>query len=40
MDAHTMRLVVSAAQEALDEMDVTDGTPPQAALEERKRLLA
>jgi 2-aminoethylphosphonate-pyruvate transaminase len=40
MDAHTMRLVVSAAQEALNEMDVTDGTPPQAALEERKRLLA
>jgi 2-aminoethylphosphonate-pyruvate transaminase len=40
MDAHTMRQVVSAAQEALNEMDVTDGAPPAAALEERKRLLA
>ena len=40
MDAHTMRQVVSAAQEALNKMDVTDGAPPAAALEERKRLLA
>ena len=40
MDAHIMRQVVNAAQEALNEMDVTDGAPPVAALEERKRLLA
>ena len=35
-----MRQVVSAAQQALQEMGVVDGTPPTAALEERKRLLA
>ena len=40
MDAHIMRQVVNAAQEALNEMDVTNGAPPVAALEERKRLLA
>jgi 2-aminoethylphosphonate-pyruvate transaminase len=40
MDAHTMRQVVSAAQEILNEMDVSDGAPPAEALEERKRLLA
>ena len=40
MDAHTMRQVVSAAQETLNEMDVSDGAPPTEALEERKRLLA
>ena len=40
MDAHTMRQVVSAAQETLNEMDVSDGAPPAEALEERKRLLA
>ena len=40
MDAHIMRQVVSAAQEALNEMDVTDGAPPAAALKERERLLA
>ena len=40
MDAHIMRQVVNAAQEVLNEMDVTDGAPPVAALEERKRLLA
>ena len=40
MDANVMRQVVSAAQEALEEMGVVDGAPPAAALEERKRLLA
>jgi 2-aminoethylphosphonate-pyruvate transaminase len=40
MDANVMRQVVSAAQQALQEMGVVDGTPPAAALEERKRLLA
>ena len=40
MDANIMRQVVSAAQQALQEMGVVDGTPPTAALEERKRLLA
>jgi 2-aminoethylphosphonate-pyruvate transaminase len=40
MDTHTMRQVVSAAQEILNEMDVSDGAPPAEALEERKRLLA
>jgi len=40
MDAHIMRQVVNAAQEALNEMNVTDGAPPAAALKERERLLA
>jgi len=40
MDANVMRQVVSAAQQALQEMGVVNGTPPAAALEERKRLLA
>ena len=40
LDAHTMRQVVCAAQETLNEMDVSDGAPPTEALEERKRLLA
>jgi hypothetical protein len=40
MDTAIMREVVTAAQDALDEMGVIDGAPPVAALEERKRLLA
>ena len=40
MDAQIMRQVVNAAQEALNEMNVTNGAPPVAALKERERLLA
>jgi len=40
MDAHVMRRVVTAAQEALDKMGVASAAPPAAALEERKKLAA
>ena len=40
MDESVMRRVVLAAKETLDEMGVTDATPPKAALEERKKLAA
>lgn len=38
MDAHVMRKVVEAARQSLDEMGVTDASPPQAALDERTKL--
>ena len=40
MDEHVMARVVTAAGEALTEMGVTSAAPPQAALEERKKLAA
>lgn len=40
MDAQVMRKVVAAAAEALAEMGVNDASPPQAALDERKKLAA
>ncbi len=40
MDENTMRQVVEAARETLDEMDVGTAAPPQAALDERKKLAA
>ncbi len=40
MDEHTMRRVVEAARETLDEMNVASAAPPQAALDERKILAA
>lgn len=40
MDESVMRRVVLAAKETLDEMGVTDATPPKTALEERKKLAA
>ncbi|RLJ40957.1 2-aminoethylphosphonate-pyruvate transaminase [Litoreibacter meonggei] len=40
MDEHVMRKVVLAAAEALAEMGVNDASPPQAALDERKKLAA
>lgn len=40
MDEHVMRQVVAAAGEALAEMGVDDASPPQAALDERKKLAA
>lgn len=38
MDEHVMRKVVAAAAQALAEMGVNDASPPQAALDERKKL--
>ncbi|MCF6231845.1 MAG: 2-aminoethylphosphonate--pyruvate transaminase [Rhodobacteraceae bacterium] len=40
MDATVMRQVVVAAKESLDEMGVSDATPPALALKERARLAA
>ncbi|MGJ8628974.1 MAG: 2-aminoethylphosphonate--pyruvate transaminase [Sulfitobacter sp.] len=40
MDEHVMRKVVVAAAQALSEMGVNDASPPQAALDERKKLAA
>jgi 2-aminoethylphosphonate-pyruvate transaminase len=40
MDEHVMRQVVEAARETLDEMNVASAAPPQAALDERKKLAA
>ncbi|SHF42711.1 2-aminoethylphosphonate-pyruvate transaminase [Litoreibacter ascidiaceicola] len=40
MDEHVMRKVVAAAAQALAEMGVNDASPPQAALDERKKLAA
>lgn len=40
MDEHVMRQVVDAARETLHEMGVTSAAPPQAALDERKKLAA
>ena len=40
MDSAVMARVVTAAGEALSEMGVSSAAPPQAALEERKRLAA
>ncbi len=40
MDEHVMRKVVEAAAQALSEMGVNDASPPQAALDERKKLAA
>ena len=38
MDEHTMRQVVTAAKESLNEMGVASATPPAAALQERAKL--
>ncbi len=38
MDEHVMRNVVAAAREALEEMGVSDASPPAIALEERAKL--
>ncbi len=38
MDEHVMRRVVDAAKEALSQMGVASASPPDAALEERKKL--
>lgn len=40
MDEHVMRKVVTAAGQALSEIGVSDASPPQAALDERKKLTA
>ena len=40
MDENTMRQVVTAAKETLEEMGVRDATPPASALEERAKLAA
>lgn len=40
MDEHVMRRVVDAARDALKDMGVATAAPPQAALEERKKLAA
>lgn len=40
MDEHVMREVVEAASAALKEMGVSTASPPQAALDERKKLAA
>ncbi|MDG2405140.1 MAG: 2-aminoethylphosphonate--pyruvate transaminase [Paracoccaceae bacterium] len=40
MDADIMQQVVRAAEHALKDMGVSNATPPAAALEERKRLIA
>ncbi|WP_371170913.1 2-aminoethylphosphonate--pyruvate transaminase [Aliiroseovarius sp. 2305UL8-7] len=40
MDENTMRLVVAAAKETLDEMGVVSAAPPAIALEERAKLAA
>ena len=40
MDEHVMRQVVAAAAQALADMGVNDASPPQAALDERKKLAA
>ena len=40
MDEQVMRKVVTAAAQALSEMGVNDASPPQAALDERKKLAA
>lgn len=40
MDEHVMRHVVDAARDALKDMNVATAAPPQAALEERKKLAA
>lgn len=40
MDEHVMRQVVEAAAASLEEMGVTDATPPAIALEERAKLAA
>ncbi len=40
MDEHVMRQVVAAAAQALATMGVNDASPPQAALDERKKLAA
>jgi 2-aminoethylphosphonate-pyruvate transaminase len=40
MDEHVMRRVVTAAGEALKDMGVSTAAPPQAALDERKKLAA
>ncbi|WP_281855919.1 2-aminoethylphosphonate--pyruvate transaminase [Litoreibacter halocynthiae] len=40
MDEHVMRKVIEAAAQALAEMGVNDASPPQAALDERKKLAA
>ena len=40
MDEHVMRRVVEAARQALNDMGVASAAPPQAALDERKKLAA
>uniref|UniRef100_K1QDM9 Alanine--glyoxylate aminotransferase n=1 Tax=Magallana gigas TaxID=29159 RepID=K1QDM9_MAGGI len=40
MDEYVMRQVVAAARETLEDMGVTSAEPPQAALDERKKLAA
>lgn len=40
MDEHVMRKVVTAAAQALAKMGINDASPPQAALDERKKLAA
>ncbi len=40
MDEHVMRRVVTAARAALKDMGVASAAPPQAALDERKKLAA
>lgn len=40
MDEHVMHKVVEAAAQALSDMGVNDASPPQAALDERKKLAA
>lgn len=40
MDEHVMRRVVAAAGDALKDMGVSTAAPPQAALDERKKLAA
>lgn len=40
MDEEVMRRVVNAARETLEEMGVASAAPPQAALDERKKLAA
>ena len=40
VDEAVMQRVVEAASEALTEMDVSSAAPPEAALEERKKLAA
>lgn len=40
MDEHVMRDVVKAARDTLDDMGVASAAPPQAALDERKKLAA
>lgn len=40
LDEHVMRKVVSAAQDSLKDMNVTNAAPPEQAMEERAKLVA